>query len=289
MLRPGYDCIHQIWTKKIKNIIIGDKVIADDGNYYKIGKVLDNEYFGDFYHLDVKHTLTPIKLTDMHPLWTIKNDVYYQRNFNDIIHQLERNLLVPEFIEVKNIDKNDFVGFPIPKYEKDVQQYTEDDCRFYGIMLGDGNISRANNLAYVSLNKETKKETIEFVENYLTKLNIHITYTYVNDKYIRLTWTRSNIFKFTYEMLYDENKEKYIMHNMLHLPKSKILNLIKGILETDGKVKDYQIVLEMTSMNIIEGIRYMLLRLGILTSGTSRDRTNESHISKYNCLIQNKK
>lgn len=275
--------------KKIKNIIIGDKVIADDGNYYKIGKVLDNEYFGDFYHLDVKHTLTPIKLTDMHPLWTIKNDVHYQRNFNDIIHQLERNLLVPEFIEVKNIDKNDFVGFPIPKYEKDVQQYTEDDCRFYGIMLGDGNISRANNLAYVSLNKETKKETIEFVENYLTKLNIHITYTYVNDKYIRLTWTRSNIFKFTYEMLYDENKEKYIMHNMLHLPKSKILNLIKGILETDGKVKDYQIVLEMTSMNIIEGIRYMLLRLGILTSGTSRDRTNESHISKYNCLIQNKK
>ena len=275
--------------KKIKNIIIGDKVIADDGNYYKIGKVLDNEYFGDFYHLDVKHTLTPIKLTDMHPLWTIKNDVHYQRNFNDIIHQLERNLLVPEFIEVKNIDKNDFVGFPIPKYEKDVQQYTEDDCRFYGIMLGDGNISRANNLAYVSLNKETKKETIEFVENYLTKLNIHITYTYVNDKYVRLTWTRSNIFKFTYEMLYDENKEKYIMHNMLHLPKSKILNLIKGILETDGKVKDYQIVLEMTSMNIIEGIRYMLLRLGILTSGTSRDRTNESHISKYNSLIQNKK
>ena len=275
--------------KRIKNIIVGDKVITDDGNYYRIGKVLDNEYFGDFYHLNVKHTLTPLKLTDMHPLWTIKNNVYYQRNFNDIIHQLERNLLVPEFVEVKNIDKNDFVGFPIPKYEKDIPQYTEDDCRFYGIMLGDGNISSTNNLAYVSLNKETKKETVEFVENYLGNLNIHITYTYVNDKYVRLTWTRSNMFKFTYEMLYDENKEKYIMPNMLHLPQSKILNIIKGVLETDGKVKDYQIVLEITSLNIVENIRYMLLRLGILTSGTSRDRRNESHVSKYNSFIQNKK
>jgi ribonucleoside-diphosphate reductase alpha chain len=135
---------------------------------------------------------------------------------------LKRKLLVPEFIEVKNIDKNDFIGFPIPKYEKDIKQYTEDDCRFYGILLGDGNISSVNNLAYVSLNKETKKETIEFVENYLTKLNIHITYTYVNDKYVRLTWTRNNMFKFTYEMLYDSNKEKYVLSNMLHLPKEKI-------------------------------------------------------------------
>ena len=132
---------------------------------------------------------------------------FHQRNFQDIINQLDRNLLVPEFIEVKKIDKNDFIGFPIPKYEKDIEQYTEDDCRFYGIMLGDGNISSVNNLAYVALNKDTKKDTMDFVENYLTKMNIHITYTYAHDKYVRLTWTRTNMFKFTYEMLYDANKE----------------------------------------------------------------------------------
>jgi ribonucleoside-diphosphate reductase alpha subunit len=287
-------CVHPdtiVYTKqgakKIKNIVIGDKVVTDDGNYYKIGKILDYEYYGDLYILDVKHTLMPIKLTDMHPLWVIPNNTYYQRNFKDIINQLEHNLLVPEFIEVKKIDKNDFIGFPIPKYEKDIEQYTEDDCRFYGIMLGDGNISSVNNLAYVSLNKDTKKDTMTFVENYLTNLNIHITYTYY-DKCVRLTWSRTNMFKFTYEMLYDANKEKYVMPNMLHLPKPKILNIIKGVLETDGKVTDHQIVLEITSLSIVESIRYILLRLGILTSGSVRDRTNESHISKYGSLIQNK-
>jgi ribonucleoside-diphosphate reductase alpha chain len=278
-----------VYTKrgpiKIKNIVIGDKVITDDGNYYSIGKILDNEYLGDLYTLDVKHTLYPLNLTDMHPLWTIKNDKCYQRKFDDVINQLDRNLLVPDFIEVKNIDKNDFIGFPIPKYEKDIPQYTEDDCRFYGILLGDGNISHNRNTAYVALNTETKQDTIEFVENYLQKINIKITYSYQNDKYVRLIWTRNNMFKFTYEMLYDNNKEKFVMPSMLHLSKPKILQIIKGILETDGKVKDYQIVLEMTSNNIVESVRYMLLRLGILSSGTMRDRRNESHITKYNCFI----
>ena len=289
-------CLHPetiIYTKrgpiKIKNIVIGDKVITDDGEFYKIGKILDNDYTGDFYSLDIKHTLYPIELTDMHPLWTIKNNVCYQRNFDKVINQLDRNLLVPEFVEVKNISENDFIGFPIPRYEKDVIQYTEEDCRFYGIMLGDGNISSNRNTGYVALNKDTKRETMEFVEQYLNKINIHITYNYQNDKYVRLTWTRNNMFKFTYEMLYDDNKEKYVMPSMLHLPKNKILNLIKGILETDGKVKDYQVVLETTSNSIVESLRYILLRLGILTSGTSRDRTNESHVTKYGSYIQNKK
>uniref|UniRef100_A0A6C0D9I3 ribonucleoside-diphosphate reductase n=1 Tax=viral metagenome TaxID=1070528 RepID=A0A6C0D9I3_9ZZZZ len=282
-----------VYTKrgavKIKNIVVGDKVITDNGNYYKIGKILDNYYFGDMYILDIKHTLYPLKATDMHPLWTIKNDKYYQRNFNDVINQLERKLLVPEFIEVKNIDKNDFVGFPIPKYEKDIYQFNEEDCRFYGIMLGDGNISNVNNLAYVALNKLTKSDTIEFVENYLQSKNIHITYTYKNDAYVRLTWTRNNMFKFTYEMLYDSNKEKYVLPSMLHLPKNKILNLIKGILETDGNVKDYQITLEITSCNIVESLRYMLMRLGILTSGTIRNRIGNGHVSKYGSYIETKK
>lgn len=255
--------------KKIKNIIIGDKVVSDDGNFYKIGKVLDNEYYGDLHVLDIENTIYPLKLTDMHPLWTIKKNVYYQEknnqllNVNDIIKLLKLKLIVPEFIEAKNISKNDIIGFPIPKYEKDIIQYTEDDCRFYGFMLGTGNISSMNNIAYVILNK---KETIEFVENYLTKINIQITYTNIDDKYIKLSWMRSNMFKFTYEMLY-ENKEKYIMTTMLHLPKPKLLNLLKGLLDTSGKVKDSNIELEMSSLSMIESMRYILLRLGILTSG----------------------
>ena len=282
-----------VYTKRgpipIKNIVIGDKVITDDGNAYSIRKVLDYEYFGDVYKLDIKHTLYPLIATDMHPLWVIKNNTYYQSKFTHIIHSLEKKLIQPEFIEIKNINKYDFVGFSIPKYEKDISHYSEDDCRMYGILLGDGNISSVNNLAYVSLNKDTKKDTMNFVENYLSKLNIHITYSYKDDKNVRLVWSRNNLFKFTYEMLYDENKDKYLLPNMLHLSKQKILNIIKGILETDGNVSNHQICLEITSQSIVEGVRYMLLRLGILSCGTIRNRIGQGHTTKYGKFIETKK
>ena len=58
-------------------------------------------------------------------------------------------------------------------------------------------------------------------------------------------------------MLYDENLEKRIDKIFLHLPLSKTLQLVKGILETDGKVKNYQIVLEMSSRNVIESFRHV--------------------------------
>lgn len=272
--------------KAIKNIMIGDKIVANDGNLYRISKILDSDYEGKFYNIDVKHTIENLKLTDWHPLWVIKNNKYYQRKFDSIINSLDKNLIKPEFIEVKNIEKNDFVGFPIPKYTKDIPELTEDDCRMYGILLGDGCLSQGNNLAYVALNTDSKKEAIVFVERYLREKNIHITYTKRDKNYVRLTWSRTNKFKFTREMIYDENSEKRVDKVFLHLPKNKSLQLIKGILETDGKVKDYQIVLEMTSRNIIESVRYILLRLGILTSGTIRDRIGK--VSKYKNITTKK-
>jgi len=243
--------------------------------------------FLDIYKIDIKHTLYPLTATDMHPLWVIKNNKFCQTKFTHIINDLNNKLIEPEFIEIKNITKNDFIGFPIPKYEKDIIHYTDDDCRMYGILLGDGNISSTNNLAYVSLNKDTKKDTMIFVENYLSKLNIHITYNYKDEKNVRLIWSRNNMFKFTYEMLYDNNKEKHILPNMLHLSKNKILNILKGVLETDGKVSNHQICLEITSQSIVEGMRYILLRLGILTSGSTRNRIGQGHTTKYGKFIEN--
>lgn len=259
-----------VYTKrgpvKIKNITIGDEVVTDDGNSYAIRKVLDYpEYKGNMHELDVKHTLYSLKLTDMHPLWVIKNDKFIQTNFKSIISDLERNLVVPDFIEVKNVNENDFVGFPIPKWEQDLVHYTEDDCRMYGILVGDGELTATKNICSITINAE-KKDTIAFVECYLQTLGIEVTHS-GKGRNARLIFSRNNMFKFTYEMLYDKSGVKKIVPNMLNLPRNKILNLIKGVLETDANTSNNKIILEMISENVIESVRYMLLRVGILTSG----------------------
>ena len=265
-----------VYTKrgpvKIKNIVVGDEVVTDDGNCYPIRKVLDYpEYKGDMHELDVKHTLYPLKLTDMHPLWVIKNDKSIQTKFDTIISDLERKLISPDFIEVKNVKENDFVGFPIPKWEQDIVHFTEDDCRMYGTLVGDGEMSSSKNECFITINAD-KKETIAFVESYLQALGMNATQS-GKGKRMRVVFSRNNMFKFTYEMLYDDNGVKKILPNMLHLPRNKTINLIKGILETDANTSGNKIVLEMVSPNVIESVRYMLMRLGILTSGYKNEES----------------
>lgn len=266
-----------VYTKrgpvKIKDIIIGDEVITDDGNFYNIRKVLDYpEYKGDIYDIDVKHSLYPIKLTDMHPVWVIKNDKYVQTNFKHIITDLDKKLISPEYVEAKHIKKNDFVGFPIPKYEQDISHFTEHDCRMYGILIGDGKLSETLSNSSITINAE-KKDTIEFVESYLQKLNIVSTRS-GKGKTASIIFSRNNMFKYTYEMVYDKNGVKRIIPNMLSLPRNKILCLVKGILETDAIISNSKIVLEMESENVIECVRYLLLRLGILTSGYKTEKSS---------------
>jgi len=268
-----------VYTKqgptKIKNICIGDEVVADDGHYYPIRKVLDYpEYSGDIYDLQVKHSIYSLKLTDMHPLWVIPNDVFIPDKFHSLISDLERGLIAPDFVEAKHVKKNDFVGFPIPRWEQDNVHFTIDDCRMYGILIGDGNLSQDKTECFIEMNADTSVETIEFIQNYL-KNNCGIyQYTIVPG---RIEFSRTNMFKFTYEMLYRAStsvsastSEKYIQPSMLHLPREKTLSIVKGLLETTrGNVANLQIGLKMNSPSIVESVRYMLMRLGMLTSGYS--------------------
>ena len=270
-----------VYTKRgpipIKNIVIGDEVITDDGKFYEIGKVLDNDYSGDLYTLEIQDSLIPLKLTDMHPVWCIQNSE--NQNSYHIKNMLEKKLIAPDFIEVKKINKNDYIGFPIPTYEKDIREYTEDDCRFYGIyfnslIIDNAFINNTDDDPFIKLYIPTsKKDSIRFVENYLSSYAIPFTKDEVKLNVLTIfEWKRINRFKFTYEMFYEG------VPALLHLPHAKTLKLIQGMIElNDLKIDgDYFLYSYNTnkSKNLLIHFRYILLRFGILTSGN----TNVLHI-----------
>lgn len=257
---------------KIKNIVVGDEVITDDSNFYPIRKVLDYpNYKGELHTIDVKHSLGPLRVTDMHPLWVIKNSTYIETKFKRLISALDRKLVVPDFVEAREVRKNDFVGFPIPKWEQDIVHFTEDDCRMYGILVGsDAELSQTCRIAFTSV------ETLKFVETYLQNINI-IPITFDRTTYTNIVFTSNNMFKFTQEMIRDVKGEKMVLPNMLHLPQNKTLKLIQGLLETSANFAENSIKLANTSFNVVESTRYLLLRLGILTSGYTKNRCNRAH------------
>ena len=78
-------------------------------------------------------------------------------NYNTIKNRLNNNYIQPEYIESRRLTTNDFMCYPIPKYTHDIEEYTEDDCYMYGLMLGDGHITKNKTEYGITLNQTTKK------------------------------------------------------------------------------------------------------------------------------------
>ena len=89
-------------------------------------------------------------------------------------------------------------------------------------------------------------------------------------------------------MLYDDNNDKYIIDSFLHLPINKTLKIVEGLLRTDGSnLKELQFY--NTSLKLIMQLRYLFLRLGILTSGNVKNYIGSSHTTIHGRTITNKK
>ena len=267
--------------KRFDELVIGDEIITDKGTTERISKIFrTNNDDSKLYGITIKHSIEPTWVTGAHPILCLP-DQAKGLNYSEIVNRLEKKIIEPEFVEVKDLKIDDFIGFPIPKFVKDISEYTNDDCRFYGVMLGDGHISKDGDQAYICGNPET--DDFAFYSNYLLSSGCKITESLRNDNYKRLVFTpqTASMFKFGRVHLYDSNSEKCVHQSFLHLPIDKALQIVYGILETDGHVgkddKSTEIVLEMTSKNVIDSVKYILLRAGVLTSGAIVDRIGESH------------
>jgi len=271
----------KIYTEKglipIENIKPKDKVYTKDGSLQEIKKVYCDNYDKEVLNIGITHDYENIKVTPEHPFWVVKNQPP-GTNFKLILNRLEKELINGEWVDAKDITKNDLIGIPIPKHSVDNQNLDEADCYMYGLMLGDGHICKNEKKQECGLTLGFKKEyPFQFTKKYLEQNGINYWLT-TTESTNQLRWSISSKFKFVRSQLYDSNDEKMFDYNMLNLPIAKAKWIIKGLLETDGSIgKEIQI--EMTSQNVIDGLKYILLRMGILVSGYSRNRIG--NISTY--------
>lgn len=272
--------------KKIGDVDMSDALLTADGEYNTIARLLRHQYEGEMVKISVKQSIEPILVTPQH-LFFVLQDQKRMTNFDVIRNRLDKKLIEPQWVEAKDLTEDDLILFPMSKYVHDIAQYTEQDCRFYGLMVGDGHVSKDGKQAHITCNKES--DDITFIQSYLFGQGIHFTTSASDEKKIRFTWSAHLGFKFSRTMLYDANDEKIIHTSFLHLPKEKALQVVKGVLESDGSIssrENYEMVLEMTSRNVIESVRFILMRFGILTSGYVRDRVGQ--VSSYKAITTQK-
>ncbi|MDD5036060.1 MAG: ribonucleoside-diphosphate reductase subunit alpha [Methylococcaceae bacterium] len=284
-----------VWTsegiKSIKDIKVGDLVLGKEGKYCEVLQHMVYNQSEPMVEIQARHAAQSLKITAGHPIWSISVKRRYHGP-KEIMAALESNDLRVEYCEAGKLRPGDFIAQTIPQELVPVHGLTEDDARFYGIMLGDGHVTKGDAEWGVSGNPE-KDGFMSFVEDYLKARNVHYWISRRNNAYQQIKWSlgkgllrdattgqyvggTGSALSFTKGDFYNEDGKKRIAPRFLHLPKPQTKALIRGLLETDGSVSGRKLLnFTNTSHELIEGLRYLLLRLGIPSAASYRERQND--------------
>ncbi len=245
--------------KQFKDVTTTDELVTIDGTFKRVNEVIVNQVDKEILEIRIINSMFPIKVTKEHELYLIKNRNVPNENLGNpdysvIINELENKIIQPNFYSASELNENDLVGFPIPTFEEDNNIDDLHFYYFYGLMLRSGYI---NDTDSVILLDDTEGAT--FVNYYLTKLNVN--FIQIENKFTWLNGNNSNLL-ISKELLYDEHNNKIIHSSFINLPKHKIVRIIDGLYKNNPWNK-----VSTSSLTLIMQIRYVLLRLGMLTFG----------------------
>ena len=272
--------------KQMKDITTSDELITLDGTFKRVNEIIINKVKKEILEIRIKYSMFPVRVTKEHEIYLIKNQPKILK-FSVIKNRLIKNIIKPDFYCAENLENNDFVGFPIPTFVKDNNIEDIEYYKFYGMMLGDGHSCKNRNEQGITLGNDTKKDLQLFVKEYLNKNKIH----YWENEHpgcLSIKWSGDSNLMLNRECLYDENNNKYITDDFMHLPENKILKILEGLLRTDGSNLK-ELVFTNSSKKLIIQMKYLFLRLGILTSGYVKNNIGESHVTIHGRTITTKK
>ena len=275
-------------VRAIKDIRVGDLVLGRRGEYREVLEQKPYNQMDSMVELNVKHSVASLKVTAGHPLWAIQ-DVPNEQSIERTVAWLEKGKVDPKWVEAGKLGSGDYIAQVIPSEVVPVDDFTEDDARFYGILLGDGHLV-GNGYEWGVSGNPSKDEHLQFVCEYLEERGVHFWKSGRDGSYAQVKWSvgrgvlrdgTSDRFvgageptvPFDRKDIYDSKGCKHISRRFSHLPRRHTLALIRGLLETDGGVsRGKETYFTNSSYPLVEGLRYQLLRLGIPCAGQYRER-----------------
>jgi ribonucleoside-diphosphate reductase alpha chain len=274
-----------VFTQKgpvaIESVLPGDLVLGHSGTYREVEEVFEYDQEGPMVEVDVKHCIKPIKVTAGHPVWTISG-VPMEQSISRTTKQVEKGRFVAEWKDAGDLVRGDYVAQTIPTEVVPDLSFKDEDFYFYGLMLGNGH--QSGHEWGLSGNPQTQAAFLNFARDYLAASDIHFWETHRGDTYTQLHWSvgpNFDKFRFDYVDLYDEEGNKRIQPSFLHLPPCQTLEIIRGLLQTDGHVEqEKELTFYSASEALAEGFRYLCLRLEVPTAGNYALREHDHQATR---------
>ncbi|MEX8503526.1 MAG: ribonucleoside-diphosphate reductase subunit alpha [Leptothrix ochracea] len=282
-------------TRPIRDIRAGDLVLGHSGQYREVTERMVYNQHDPMVAVDVKHAIEPLQVTDAHPFWAIQGVPLGQANARTEAW-LAKGKVAPAWIDAGQLRQGDYIGLTIPTEVVPVEGLTEDDAHLYGILLGDGHLSKDGMQWGVSGNPQVDGH-LDFVRSYLAARGVHSWETGRGDTYVQIHWaagcgvvrngTTGRIvgagaptLPFSHDDLYDAQHAKRIAPRLAHLPRQQTLAMVQGLLETDGCVsRGKELSFTSASEPLAHGLRYQMLRLGVPVAGQKRTR-HQAHVGQ---------
>lgn len=266
---------------EIKNCSVGETQIYNlKGEVETIENVLEHYYNRDMLKIKTIHCLEELNITPEHPIYAFQNREKEEGNVNwtldDIEKKLNYNIQTFEWIDARNLTVNDFLVYKIPRHSIDIKQISENDCYMYGIILCYGSISdniNKSDSGVITLTQSQNKDNS--ISNFIIKYleNKCVEYKAKYDNNVIISWKKSLVLPFRYSDFYDSNGKSYIHPKWFNLPIEKSKYIVKGVLCGNVNVNIinpnhyYSIDFFNHSKQIIESVRFICLKMGILTTG----------------------
>jgi ribonucleoside-diphosphate reductase alpha chain len=274
--------------KAIRDVKVGNLVLGSSGTYREVTEKFAYAQHGPMVAVKIRHSIAPVRVTTGHPFFAIRG-VPMEQACNRTMWWLANGKVRSQWVEAGQLRPGDYVAQVIPTQIIPVDGFSEDDARMYGILLGDGHLSKNGRQWGVSGHPE-RDTHMQFVRQYLAERGIHFWETGRGETYLQIHWASgrgvvgdgttgrivsggSSTMPFECDDLYDQDGKKSISRRFSHLQHGHTRALIQGLLETDGGISGgAEICFTNASQPLVEGLRYQLLRLGIPTAGQFRRR-----------------
>ena len=242
--------------KKIEDIEIGEYVKSHDGTYNKVIQTMINK---NNYIFDINCSASHnINTTFNHPFYVLRNNQ-------------------PQYVEVKDLTKDDYMMIPINKNENEIEwsgvKYSNrlekinklpfDKKEFWyliGRFIGDGWIVR----------RKDRKDDISGIKiccgkhelnDFQNKINDVLPYTLVEERTVyKLQFSNKELGVFC-EQFGKGAKNKQIPQNILDLKKKYLYPLLDGIVDSDGCFTEKRYKVTSISKKLIYNIGELVLKL----------------------------
>ena len=240
-------CVHPetiIYTtegpREIQTCVAGEtKVFNSNGETEVIKDVLEHTYNGEIFEIYLENNKEPFYITPEHPVWILRNNE-------------------KEWVDVKDVRKGDSFITVQPKYTKDIENVTKDDCYMFGLLMRYGQLTE---MCYEVF--PPSEAVLKYIQTYLTERAVE-SYTDETEKSIR--WNSTIHLPFRHSDMYNVFGLKRIHWRWVHLPLEKIQAVLLGLFCEKAE-------LSFDMMRDFKTIQFMIMRLGYIANPLNMEET----------------